>query len=149
MVTSKATKRNRILQLAKQRGALRNADFDPCAVTRTGAVRVVTAAVRALCIQTGQTAAQVGTIQDITAGQINTFEGTDLARLPGPEKADTTTLGFVYQPSFLPMLKSPAISVDYYNIKIKGNIGNFSPSGKGWRAGSAKRGRRRNFSGFN
>ncbi len=34
MVTSKATKRDRILQLAKQRGALRNADFEAIGVSR-------------------------------------------------------------------------------------------------------------------
>ena len=102
---------------------LRNATFDPCSA---GNPAPISAALRALCIGTGQTAAQVGTIQDIVSGQVSTFEGTNLARLPGPEKADTTTLGFVYQPSFLPMLKSPAISVDYYNIKIKDTIGIFS-----------------------
>ena len=37
-----------------------------------------------------------------------------------PEKADTTGIGVVYQPSFLPGLSA---SVDYYNINIKDVIG--------------------------
>jgi outer membrane receptor protein involved in Fe transport len=37
-----------------------------------------------------------------------------------PETADTTTLGLVYEPSFLPGL---SISLDYYNIQLKDAIG--------------------------
>jgi outer membrane receptor protein involved in Fe transport len=37
-----------------------------------------------------------------------------------PEKADTITLGAVYQPSWLPGL---GLSVDWYDIKLKGAIG--------------------------
>ncbi len=40
-----------------------------------------------------------------------------------PEKADTWDLGVVYQPSFLPGF---GLSVDYYDIKIKGAIGSLS-----------------------
>ncbi|WP_169338314.1 TonB-dependent receptor domain-containing protein [Colwellia piezophila] len=40
-----------------------------------------------------------------------------------PEKAENFTLGFVYQPSFVDNLQ---ISVDYYNIDIKGAIGTIS-----------------------
>ena len=51
-----------------------------------------TAAAR-LCISTGMSAAQVGTVENIVAGQVNIFEGTDLANLPTIEQADTTTVG--------------------------------------------------------
>jgi outer membrane receptor protein involved in Fe transport len=37
-----------------------------------------------------------------------------------PETADTTTLGLVYEPSFMPGL---SISLDYYNIQLKDAIG--------------------------
>lgn len=41
-----------------------------------------------------------------------------------PEKADTWTGGVVYQPSFLPGF---GLSVDYYNINVKGVIGALTP----------------------
>jgi len=65
-------------------------------------------------------------VQDIVAGQINTFEGTNLARLPDAEKADTTTIGVVFTPTFLPALRNPILSIDYYNIKVKDYIDAFS-----------------------
>ncbi|MCC2977060.1 TonB-dependent receptor [Sphingomonas sp. PL-96] len=40
-----------------------------------------------------------------------------------PEKADTWDVGLVYQPSFLPGF---GLSVDYYDIRIKGAIGSLS-----------------------
>ncbi|WP_336962566.1 TonB-dependent receptor domain-containing protein [Sphingobium aquiterrae] len=40
-----------------------------------------------------------------------------------PEKADSWSLGVVYRPSFLPGF---GLSVDYYDIKIKGAIGSLS-----------------------
>ncbi|WP_164155683.1 TonB-dependent receptor plug domain-containing protein [Sandarakinorhabdus rubra] len=41
-----------------------------------------------------------------------------------PEKADTLGLGVVYRPSYLPGF---GLSVDYYDIKINGAIGNVTP----------------------
>ncbi|MDT8397804.1 MAG: TonB-dependent receptor [Pseudomonadales bacterium] len=41
-----------------------------------------------------------------------------------PEKADTITLGMVYQPSFLP---GASLSVDWYDIIVKGSIGQLTP----------------------
>jgi len=102
---------------------LSNATFDPCS---SGNTRPISAQLRALCIATGQTNAQVGTIQDIVSGQISTFNGTDLKNLPKPEKADTTTVGVVWQPNFIPALRNLAISVDYYKVDINGYIGTFS-----------------------
>lgn len=99
-----------------------NATFDPCSV---GNPNPISAALRAICLSTGQTPAQVGTIQDIVSAQIATFEGTDLARLPRPEKADTTTVGVVWQPNFIPALRNLSLSLDYYRIDINGTIGTF------------------------
>lgn len=98
---------------------LANATRDPCSVANTA----IDATLRARCISTGMTNAQVGSVPDIIAGQINIFSGTNLAALPEAEEADTTTVGVVFTPSFLPFLKSPVISVDYYNISIAGYIG--------------------------
>ena len=41
-----------------------------------------------------------------------------------PEKSDTQTYGFVFQPSFMPRL---TLSVDYYDIKIKGAVTTLTP----------------------
>ncbi len=103
---------------APQTSGLANATRDPCSVANTS----ISAALRTLCISTGMTNAQVGSVPDIIAGQINIFSGTNLAALPDAEEADTTTIGIVFTPSFLTFLKSPVISVDYYDISIAGFI---------------------------
>ncbi len=103
---------------------LRNAVADPCSIANA----TISATLRGLCISTGQTAAQVGTVQDIVSGQISTFEGTDLTSLPGIEKADTFTAGFIWTPSFLPEFwNNTVISMDYYDIEVEDFIGIFSP----------------------
>ncbi len=104
--------------------ALDNATEDPCSIANAGEID---AALEALCISTGMSAAQVGTVSDIISGQINTFEGTDFNNLPKPEEADTTTVGFVWTPDFIDSVSNPVISLDYYNIEIKDVIGTFSP----------------------
>jgi len=70
------------------------------------------------CLQTGITASQYGNIPENPAHQYTGFLGgnTQLS----PEKADTWTAGVVVQPRFIPGL---ALTVDYYNIKVKGLIG--------------------------
>ncbi len=103
--------------------ALRNADYDYCSL---GNPNAISAELRARCIATGMTAAQVGTVQDIVSGQINTFEGTDLQNLPSAELADTTTAGIVWEPGFLTALRRPVLSIDYYDIEVKDYIGAFS-----------------------
>ena len=104
--------------------SLRNASKDPCSITNAS-VLAGNATLRARCVATGMTAAQVGTVQDIVSGQIGTFEGSDLLNPPKPESADTTTIGFVWTPDFLTGLKRPYLSADYYNIEIKDYIGTF------------------------
>ena len=70
-------------------------------------------------------AAQVGTVEDIVAGQVNIFDGTDLANLPTIEQADTTTIGFVWTPD-LGALLNPVFSLDYYDIDIDNPIDDFA-----------------------
>ncbi|WP_100658164.1 TonB-dependent receptor plug domain-containing protein [Alteromonas flava] len=101
---------------------LSNATQDPCSVANAGNIDD---RLRQLCISTGMSAAQVGVIPDIIAGQINTFAGSDPDNPPGPEEADTTTAGFVWTPEFNGF-DSFVISADYYKIDIQDIIGNFS-----------------------
>jgi outer membrane receptor protein involved in Fe transport len=103
--------------------ALRNATEDPCSIANVGNID---ATLQARCIATGMTAGQVGAVEDIVAGQVNTFEGTDLTRLPEPETADTLTVGFVFTPDFqLGAIDGLVLSVDYYDIDIEDIIGIF------------------------
>jgi iron complex outermembrane recepter protein len=107
---------------APQVTALDNASIDPCSVANAGNI---TPALRDLCIATGVSAPNVGTIQNIEAGQVNTFDGTDLQNLPKPEVADTLTVGVVWQPDFIPLAKDVLISLDYYDIDISDVIGEY------------------------
>jgi len=102
---------------------LGNATQDPCSISNAANI---TPQLQTLCISTGMSAAQVGTVEDIVAGQINIFEGTDLAHLPTIEQADTTTVGFVWTPE-LGALLNPVFSLDYYNIEIDNPIDDFAP----------------------
>jgi iron complex outermembrane receptor protein len=73
------------------------------------------------CANTGVTAAEFGNIIANPAAQINTQVGGNTQLTP--EKADTYTVGFVFQPSFVPNL---VMSVDYYDIKIQNTITSLS-----------------------
>ena len=67
-----------------------------------------------------------GTVADphLTTPAAPSFIQTTVGN-PGlkPETADTTTLGVVFEPRFLPGF---SLSVDYYNIKVKNAIGSLS-----------------------
>lgn len=101
---------------------LDNAVLDPCSVANAGNID---ATLTQLCISTGMSAAQVGVIPDIISGQINTFDGSDPANPPGPEEADTTTIGLVWTPEFSGV-DNFTFSVDYYDIYIENIIGEFA-----------------------
>jgi iron complex outermembrane recepter protein len=103
---------------------LANANFDPCS-SNPAAVAALTPQKRDLCISTGMSAAQVGTVDDIIVGQINTFEGTLLTALPQIEHADTTTFGFVWTPD-IDALQGAVFSLDYYDIDISDYIDTFA-----------------------
>jgi outer membrane receptor protein involved in Fe transport len=102
---------------------LDNATLDPCSITNAANI---TPTLRALCISTGMSNAQVGTVEDIVSGQVNVFDGTDLANLPTIEQADTTTVGFVWTPDFGNLL-NPVFSLDYYDVDITNPIEEFAP----------------------
>ncbi|MDR0779787.1 MAG: TonB-dependent receptor [Pseudomonadales bacterium] len=52
-----------------------------------------------------------------SATLINTIRGGN--RDLRPEYATTNTLGFVYQPSFTPLIEGLSVSLDYYDVNIK------------------------------
>ena len=97
---------------------LTNLALDPCA----GAAPAGNALLRAVCIAQGAPAGTIGSIANPTAAQANLTSGGNPNL--SPEKADTYTVGAVFQPSFLPRF---SVSVDYYNIKVKDVIGSPLP----------------------
>lgn len=92
---------------------LNNQAFDPC----QGTAPLTNANLRAVCLAQGAPPATIGNIQAPSAAQVNVTGGGN----PNldVEKADTYTLGVVFQPEFVPGL---TFTVDYYNIKIKDAI---------------------------
>nr|WP_278254275.1 TonB-dependent receptor [Sphingobium sp. BYY-5] len=97
---------------------LTNLSADPCA----GIAPTQNANLAAICIAQGATAAQLGSIINDPAGQVNTTTGGNLALKP--EKSNSYTIGVVLQPTFA---RGLSITVDYYNIKITGAITNPTP----------------------
>ncbi|HEY0943187.1 MAG TPA: TonB-dependent receptor [Steroidobacter sp.] len=102
--------------------ALDNASIDPCSVANAANI---TPELTALCVATGMDPGQVGVVQNIEAGQVNSFTGTDLNNLPKPEQADTFTVGVVWSPDFIPVVNNVLVSLDYYDIDIQDVIGEF------------------------
>ncbi len=93
---------------------LTNLGIDPCA----GAAPTTNANLRAVCIAQGAPAGTIGSITNPTAAQANITVGGNLNLQP--EKANTWTLGFVWQPEFAPRF---SMSLDYYNIKVTDVLG--------------------------
>ena len=93
---------------------LTNLGIDPCA----GANPTTNANLRAVCVAQGAPVGSIGSITNPTAAQANITVGGNLNLQP--EKANTWTLGAVWQPEFLPRFN---VSVDYYNIKIDDVLG--------------------------
>jgi outer membrane receptor protein involved in Fe transport len=89
---------------------------DPCA----SAAGSTPSASAAACANSGVAASEYGKIINNPANQYNGLEGGN----PNlkPETADTTTLGLVFTPTFLPSFNA---TIDYYNIKIKNVIGTY------------------------
>lgn len=103
---------------------LDNATMDPC--SRSNPAALTDATLRARCVATGMNILDVGKIEDIVSGQINTFAGSNPAALPNAEDASTTTIGFVWTPEF-DSVKRVNLSVDYYDIYVDGYIGENTP----------------------
>jgi outer membrane receptor protein involved in Fe transport len=97
---------------------LTNLGTDPCA----GSAPLANANLAAVCIAQGASPAQLGSIINDPAGQVNTTTGGNLT--VKPEKSNSWTIGAVLQPDFLPGFSA---TVDYYNIKITDAITNPTP----------------------
>jgi len=70
-----------------------------------------------LCQLTGVPTAQIGNVSAPSSNQINNTSGGNPSL--GPEKADTTTLGLVYEPDYVDGL---SITLDFWKIKINGAV---------------------------
>ncbi len=92
---------------------LTNLAVDPCA----GTAPTVNANLRAICLAQGAPAGTIGTITNPTANQANVSSGGNINLKP--EKADTYTVGFVFQPEFV---RGLSFTVDYYNIRVANAI---------------------------
>jgi iron complex outermembrane recepter protein len=92
---------------------------DPCASPQTTPATLPSASAAA-CANSGVTAAEYGKIVNNPANQYNGLEGGNTHLKP--ETADTTTLGLVFTPTFLPAFNA---TIDYYNIRIKNVIGTY------------------------
>ena len=102
-------------------------EYDPCAPTNRGATHA--AASLAQCKHTGVTAAQYGdgigpayggtsTVAQCAAG-CGIASGGNPALVP--ETADTYSVGLTLTPQVLPLFTA---SIDYFHIRLKGQIGN-------------------------
>jgi len=95
---------------------------DPCAAAIAPAPNpnnlLTTGVSAAQCAHSGVTAAQYGNIAPNPAAQYNGLLGGNPNLTP--ETADTYSVGFVFAPRFVPNL---SVSVDYFNIKLKGTVG--------------------------
>jgi iron complex outermembrane receptor protein len=108
---NRAVRAPNIVELFSAVNVSLDGSVDPCA----GASPSATAA---QCALTGVTAAQYGKVRANPANQYNGQLG-GFANLK-PETADSLTAGIVLQPRWLPRF---ALSVDYFNIRVKNNIG--------------------------
>lgn len=124
VMKQKATRAPNVGELyAPLTSGLDNANQDPCSVANAGNID---ATLRARCIATGMTDAQVGAVDDIVSGQINVLSGSNPNALPDAETAETLTAGFVWTPQF-DTVKRVQFSVDYYDIDVSGYIGENTP----------------------
>jgi outer membrane receptor protein involved in Fe transport len=96
---------------------------DPCALNDNGTIQ----ASQAACANTGMTAAQYGVTSQCPSSQCSVLQGGGATTGLKPEDADTYTVGFVYQPSWL---SGFSFSMDYFDIKVSNVIsaGIASPS---------------------
>jgi len=91
---------------------------DPCQLALINSAAAATpGTLSALCVATGVPLGQVGAVAAPSASQINVVAGGNPNL--SPEEADTTTIGFVFEPSFAPGL---TVSLDFYKITIEKQV---------------------------
>jgi outer membrane receptor protein involved in Fe transport len=120
---NRAIRAANILELYSPRIVGNVAGVDPCAgnLSDSDPLNDPTASL-AQCQLTGVTQAQYGHIFQCPAEVCSALGGGNPALKP--EIANTYTIGTVLTPRFLPHL---ALSVDYWNIKVKGYISSIDP----------------------
>jgi iron complex outermembrane receptor protein len=97
-----------------QSSNLSNLAVDPCQGNRINPAEANTAGTLSnLCRLTGVPVTSIGALPGPSAGQINVRQGGNAALRA--EKADTTTIGLVWQPDYVEGLTA---SLDYYRIKV-------------------------------
>jgi iron complex outermembrane recepter protein len=111
---NRAVRAPNIVELFAAQSVALDGSIDPC----SNAVGATPTATAAQCALTGVTAAQYGTIRANPAAQYNGLQGGNPNLTP--EKADSLTVGLVLQPRWLPRF---ALSIDYFNIRLKNAIG--------------------------
>jgi iron complex outermembrane recepter protein len=93
---------------------------DPCQLAKiTSADAGKAGTLTNLCQLTGVPASQIGVVAAPSSGQINNTSGGN----PNlqPEKADTTTIGLVWEPDFVSGL---SMTLDFWEIKLKEAVSN-------------------------
>lgn len=106
-----------------QQVGLTNLAVDPCASLAANGTRQFAApagALQAVCLAQGATNANVGTIQNDPAGQVNDLFGGNINLKP--EKSNSYTFGVVLQPRGF--ASGFTFSADYYHIKVTGAVSN-------------------------
>jgi len=111
---NRAVRAPNIVELFAAQSVALDGSIDPCA-NAPGGTPTATAA---QCALTGVTAGQYGSIRANPAAQYNGLQGGNPNLTP--EKSDSLTVGVVLQPRFLPRF---ALSIDYFNIRLKNAIG--------------------------
>jgi outer membrane receptor protein involved in Fe transport len=110
---NRAVRAPNVVELFSPRNVVLDGTVDPCALLGSGKSPTDPLVQRCATVF-NLTPAQVLTIEPDPASQYNGQTGGN----PNlrPETADTYTVGFVWQPSFVPGLN---VTVDYFNIKVK------------------------------
>jgi iron complex outermembrane recepter protein len=111
-----------IIELFQQQGNNLYGGQDPCATQSNGTGPTATLA---QCLRTGLAANLYGSqVLDSPAGQYNFLQGGNPNLTP--EKSDSYTVGLVLDQPF----KGFSATIDYWNIKVKNNIGIVTPQDK-------------------
>ena len=101
---------------ARSRIGLDNATLDPCSVAN--AANIDAGSCGSCASPRACRPRRSASVEDIVAGQINVFDGTDLANLPTIEQSGhDRRSAFVWTPDF-GALQNPVFSLDYYDIDI-------------------------------
>ena len=99
---------------------LSNRPIDPCQLALISAAAANTPGTLSnLCLVTGVPLSQFGNVPAPAAGQISNTGGGNPSLTP--EEADTTTIGFVWEPEFV---KGLSVTFDYYKIDIQKAVSN-------------------------